>query len=114
MAKFKFAPWLIEWLEVQKIFSFEWDEGNSTKSLFKHGISIDETESVFFQPEAIRVLGEQVNPPADEPRYGIFGMTIKGKSVFICFTLRGSGLRVISVRELNRKEKAIYDELCKE
>jgi uncharacterized DUF497 family protein len=38
-------------------------------------------------------------------------MTIKGKVVFICFTLRGSGMRIISARELNRKERIAYEEL---
>jgi uncharacterized DUF497 family protein len=77
-------------------------------------VTNEEAESVFYQPEMIRVLGEQVSPIADEPRYGLFGLTITGKPVFVCFTLRGSGLRIISVRELNKKELVIYDELRKE
>jgi len=114
MAKFRFIEWLIEWLESQKGFSFEWDEGNSSKSLLKHGVSCDEAESVFYQPETIRVLGEQVSPRVDEPRYGLFGLTITGRAVFVCFTMRGAGIRVISVRELNRKERLVYDDLCQE
>jgi uncharacterized DUF497 family protein len=112
LAKFRFIEWLIDWLEKQRSFAFEWDFGNTTKSLFKHGISCEEAESVFFQPETIRILGEQVSPPVNEPRYGLFGLTIKGRPVFVCFTLRGSGVRIISIRELNRKEKQVYADLC--
>ncbi len=111
MAKFRFVAWLIDWLESQQGFSFDWDDGNSSKSLVKHGVSCEEVESVFYQPETIRVLGEQITPKANEPRYGLFGMTIKGKFVFVCFTLRGSGMRIISARELNRKERIAYEEL---
>ena len=114
MAKFKFILWLIDWLEQQRAFTFEWDEGNSTKSLAKHGVSCAEIESVFIQTETIRVLGEQVSPKVNEPRYGLFGLTITARPVLICFTLRGSGIRVISARELNKKERAIYDDIRKE
>lgn len=114
MARFQFIEWLIEWLESQQGFSFEWDAGNSTKSLHKHGVSSDEAESVFYQPETIRVLGEQISPKVNEPRYGLFGLTITGRPVLVCFTLRGSGVRIISVRELNKKERLVYDNLCQE
>ena len=112
MAKFRLVEWLIDWCLTQDIFTFEWDEGNKTKSAKKHGITCEEAESVFDQPEAIRALGEQIPPKVSEPRYGIFGMTTTGKAVFLCFTLRGSGIRVISVREMNRKERDLYAELC--
>lgn len=114
MAKFRFVQWLMGWLESQPVFAFEWDEGNQTKSLYKHAITCDEAESVFYQAEAIRVLGEQVAPEVDEPRYGLFGMTITGKRVFLCFTLRGTGIRIISVRKLNKREAILYAKICEE
>ena len=92
MAKFQFIDWLIDWLEQQRSYSFEWDEGNSLKSLSKHGVSGDEAESVFSQMETVRALGEQVSPKVNEPRYGIYGLTATGKAVFVCFTLRGAGM----------------------
>ena len=75
MAAFKFIQWLVDWIESQPYFDFEWDLGNRTKNFIKHGITIEEAESVFNQPEAIRALGEQVNPKVNEPRYGILGLT---------------------------------------
>ncbi len=59
MAKFRFIEWLIDWFWEQDVFTFEWDEGNRTKSLEKHGITCEEAESVFDQLETIRALGEQ-------------------------------------------------------
>lgn len=112
MAKFRFIEWLVDWFLEQEVFTFEWDEGNNTKSLEKHGITCEDAESVFDQLEAIRALGEQTTPRVNEPRYGIFGITTTGKSVFVCFTLRGAGIRIISAREMNRKERELYAELC--
>jgi uncharacterized protein len=114
MAKFRFLEWLVDWFHEQESFSFDWDDGNNTKSNVKHAITCDEAESVFQQPEAIRALGEQIEPRAPEPRYGIFGMTISAKPVFICFTLRGSGVRIISARPLNKRERVRYAKICEE
>lgn len=114
MAQFRFVQWLVEWLFSQNIFQFEWDDGNKTKSLTKHKVTILEIEELFSNAESLRALGEQVSPAFEEPRFGAFGVTNEGRHLFVCFTLRGSGLRVISAREMNKKERNFYGDLCKE
>jgi uncharacterized DUF497 family protein len=114
MASFRFIQWMIDWFENQTAFAFEWDLGNLTKNLKKHGVSREEAESVFEQVEAIRVLGEQIRPKCAEPRYGILGLTSEMKPVFVCFTIRGAGIRIIHIRRMNKKERRFYAELCKE
>ncbi len=113
MASFRFIQWLMDWIENQTQFAFDWDFGNLTKNLKKHGITQSEAESVFNQIEAIRILGEQVSPKVSEPRYGILGLTDDLKPVFVCFTIRGTGIRVINIRKMNKKERKFYAELCK-
>jgi uncharacterized DUF497 family protein len=112
MATFELIEWLIDWILNQWQFAFDWDTGNSAKNFKKHGITCGEAESVFDQSEAIRVLGVQVTPKAHEPRYGILGLTKDLKPVFVCFTIRGTGIRVIHIRKMNRKERKFYGELC--
>jgi hypothetical protein len=114
MATFHFIQWLVDWFEGQTVFAFDWDFGNLTKNLKKHDITREEAESVFEQIEAIRVLGEQMTPKVGEPRYGILGLTSELKPVFICFTMRGAGIRIIHIRKMNKKERRFYAELCKE
>lgn len=114
MAHFRFILWLAEWILVQQGFSFEWDKGNRKKSLEKHGVSHSEAEEVFEQSDSIRILGEQVKPVTKELRFGLLGLTKKGRHLFVCFTIRGTGVRVISVRDMNKKERKLYGELCKE
>jgi hypothetical protein len=41
MAKFRFIEWLVDWILEQESFVFEWDHGNLTKNLQKHGISCE-------------------------------------------------------------------------
>lgn len=114
MAHFRFITWLLDWVLSQTEFIFIWDAGNQTKSLEKHRVTCLEAEEVFEQTEAMRVLGEQVSPPVSEPRYGILGLTKSGRHLFICFTVRGSGVRIISARDMSREERRLYAKLCEE
>jgi len=47
-----------------------------------------------------------------EPRLHALGKTDEGRALHITFTLRQSGqlVRVISARDMHRKERAIYDQ----
>ena len=60
MAKFEFVYWLLEYLLSQEQFVFEWDEGNSYKSEDKHGVTVDEIESCFYDLDLL-ALGEQIS-----------------------------------------------------
>jgi uncharacterized DUF497 family protein len=31
----------------------------------------------------------------------------------VCFTIRGTGIRIIHIRKMNQKERKFYAELCK-
>ena len=114
MAKFRFIQWLVEWLLSQDFFQFVWDAGNQSKSFVKHKVTNQEIEQVFELSDSIRALGEQVSPEVGEPRFGMLGITKQGRHLFVCFTLRATGLRIISAREMNRKERKLYGELCEE
>ena len=81
--------------------------------VFYSVISILDAESVFHQVEAIRILGAQVSPKVSEPRYGILGLTSDLLHVFVCFTIRGSEVRIINIRKMNKKERKLYAQLCK-
>jgi len=112
MAQFRFIQWLVEWFLSQNAFQFEWDDGNKAKNQLKHKVTTNEIEELFENIESLRALGEQYSPPVEEPRFGVFGLTKNGRHLFVCFTLRGTGIRVISAREMNRKERKFYGELC--
>ena len=96
-------------IELSKINGFNWDEGNARKNE-KHGVSMAEAEQVFFN--APLLLLEDASHSQKEPRLHALGKTDGGRTLHITFTLRQSGLliRVISARNMHRKERAIYEQ----
>ena len=45
-----------------------------------------------------------------EPRYYVLGHTIAGRRLFIAFTVREEKIRVISARDMSKKERKIYEQ----
>jgi len=98
---------MIDWTAVS---SFQWDEGNARKSTEKHAVSQAEAEQVFFN-QPLLVLHD-THHSRDEIRYHALGTTEDQRRLHITFTLRGSGtlIRVISARDMHRKERVIYEQ----
>ncbi len=95
-------------ISLTKITGFNWDEGNTRKNE-KHGVSMAEAEQVFFN--APWLLLEDVKHSQQEPRFHALGQTDDRRLLHITFTLRHAGgkIRVISARDMHRKERAIYE-----
>jgi uncharacterized DUF497 family protein len=90
---------------------FDWDDGNVDKNWQEHGVAFWECEEVFFN-EPLVVQADRSHP-AQEERYYALGQTNSGRKLFVVFTIRNNLIRVISAREMTRKEKKIYDQLEK-
>ena len=95
-------------MDLQRIIGFEWDEGNARKNE-KHGVAQSESEQVFFDARLLLVADS--GHSAGETRFHALGVTIAGRRLHITFTLRmdGTRIRVISARDMHRKERQIYD-----
>jgi uncharacterized protein len=91
---------------------FEWDDANAHKNWERHRVTPEEAEAVFFN-EPLVVRGD-VGHSKHEKRYYALGQTDSGRLLFAAFTMRGSRLRVISVRDMNRKERDAYANFEKE
>ena len=89
---------------------FDWDSGNERKSHDKHGVSQSEAEQIFFN-DPLLVLADPSHS-AQEARWHALGKTNEGRILHITFTLRdgNKALRVISARDMHRKEKAVYEQ----
>ncbi|MBP3979314.1 MULTISPECIES: BrnT family toxin [unclassified Acidovorax] len=96
-------------IDFSTITGFNWDDGNARKN-DKHGVSMAEAEQVFFN--APLLLVEDTNHSQTELRLHALGKTDDGRALHITFTLRQSGalIRVISARDMHRKERAIYEQ----
>ncbi len=95
--------------DLSKIIGFEWDEGNARKNEH-HGVSMAEAEQVFFNAPLL-VLHDAKHSET-EPRFHALGRTNEGRRLHITFTLRDADqlVRVISARDMHRKEREIYDQ----
>ncbi len=96
-------------IDLARIASFDWDDGNARKN-DKHGVTMAEAEQVFFNLPLLLLADEKHS--RQEPRHHALGKTDEGRMLHIAFTLRkaGSLIRVISARDMHRKERAIYEQ----
>jgi uncharacterized DUF497 family protein len=96
-------------IDLSKVIGFEWDEGNARKNE-RHGVSMAEAEQVFFNSPLL-VLPDPKHSEL-EPRLHALGKTNEGRRLHISLTLRDGGqfIRVISVRDMHRKERLIYEQ----
>lgn len=86
---------------------FEWDKGNINKNLIKHSVTNKEAEEVFNnQP----LISEDIKHSEKELRFQALGKTDKERLLFLSFTIRKNKIRIISARDMNKKEVSKYEE----
>lgn len=100
-------------LDFGRVAGFECDAGNRGKNL-KHGVTDGEAEQLFFS-QPLFILAD-IRHSDRESRYHALGRTVDGRRLHVTFTLRDDGqrIRVISARDMHRKERAIYDAKAKD
>ncbi|MBC2717783.1 MAG: BrnT family toxin [Desulfobacteraceae bacterium] len=87
---------------------FQWDQGNIDKNLIKHNVENWESEQVFFNKPLLVLDDPKHSIP--EKRWAAFGRTDADRFLIVIFTRRDSLIRVISARDMNKKERKFYDE----
>jgi uncharacterized DUF497 family protein len=95
-------------LDFDRISGFDWDEGNRRKSVEKHGVTQSEAEQIFFNEPLLTVM-DAVHSLL-ESRIHALGRADDGRLLHVTFTLRAEDtlIRVISARDMNRKERSHY------
>lgn len=85
---------------------FDWDDGNTQKNWRQHRVTPEEAEGVFFNDPL--VIRGDIRHSKHEKRFFALGQIGGGRYLFVAFTIRRSLVRVISVRDMNRREKEAY------
>ena len=98
--------------EFDRFAGFEWDKGNRDKNLVKHNVRDWECEQVFFN-RPLLVLSD-LRHSSEEKRWAAFGRTDAGRFLAVVFTNRRNLLRVISARDMNRREREFYEKKVSE
>ena len=96
-------------INVADVEGFDWDAGNIDKNRDRHRVSNGECEEPFFNQPLL--VAEDVKHSQREQRLYALGQTNAGRRLFIVFTIRGNNIRIISARDMSRKERKIYAQI---
>ena len=86
---------------------FQWDKGNIGKN-FKHKVEDREAEEPFFDRKR-KVYKDILHSSRQEKRYILLGKTKNKRLLYVVFTMRGGKIRIISSRDINKREMAMYE-----
>ncbi len=93
---------------LQKCESFDWDEHNVEKNWEKHRVDTAQCEEVFFNSTLI--AASDTKHSDREARYLVLGQSNAQRLLFVSFTIRKNMIRIISARDMTRRERKIYEE----
>lgn len=86
---------------------FEWDEKKAKENLKKHGVSFEESTTVFGD-----LLSFTISDPLhsdEEERFITIGQSYRGRTLVAVHTERGDKIRIISSRLASRRERRHYE-----
>lgn len=95
-------------IDLARIAGFDWDDGNTRKNIDRHGVTQLDAEQIFLDPKLLVLADEEHS--GEEERFQAYGETAAGRKLQVSFTLRHDErlVRVISARDMSRKERARY------
>ena len=93
---------------INNVDGFEWDKGNINKNQIKHNVRVFECEEIFFN-KSLLIFSDEKHSRA-ENRYYVLGQTDLNRRLFMVFTIRKNKIRIISARDMSRKERKIYEQ----
>lgn len=91
----------------ENVKGFDWDGANEDKNWDKHKVRNRETEEIFFNKPLIVNFDKQHSKK--EIRFQVLGRTNENRELFVVFTVRDNKIRVISARDMSKKERRVYE-----
>jgi uncharacterized protein len=86
---------------------FEWDEQKAADNERRHGVTFEEAATCFYDP--MQVAFYDPDHSEDEDREILIAHSDSGTPLLIVYTLRGEAIRIISARQMTRKEIRDYE-----
>ena len=94
--------------ELAQRTGFQWDAGNADKNWDLHQVSQAECEQIFFNRPILVALDDTHSQ--GKPRYAVVGRTNAGRRLSVIVTIRETLVRVISARDVSRRERRVYED----
>ena len=86
---------------------FEWNQDKNILNLLKDGVDFEESMSVF--DDGFALIIEDHAHSSFERREIIVGQSSENRLLYVVFSERGNGIRIISARKLTSAEKRRYE-----
>ncbi len=87
---------------------FEWDHDEAETNFAKHSVHFTEAATVFGDPLAITFVDPDHSK--GEQRFLTFGLSDARRYLVVAHTDRDNVVRVISARQMTRRERRIYED----
>jgi hypothetical protein len=87
---------------------FEWDEVKAISNEEKHGVAFSEATTIFTDPFLITFLDEEHSDYED--RFISIGLSERQGLLLVVHTDRDTAIRIISARQVTRREQRIYEQ----
>lgn len=87
---------------------FDWDGDKARANWSKHGVSFEESTTVFVDPLAMTI--DDPEHSFDEDRFVTFGLSDFGRLLVVCHTDDGVTIRIISARVATPRERRTYEQ----
>lgn len=87
---------------------FECDPNKAKLNLERHDVSFAEAATVFDDPLSVAV--PDPDHSFEEQRYIIVGSSHRVRLLIVAYTERGDHVRIITARELTRRERETYEQ----
>ena len=87
---------------------FEWDPAKARDNEAKHSVTFREATEAFADPLSSTALDPDHS--REEDRFVIFRQTLADRYLVVAFTERGGRLRIISARQMTRRERQAYEQ----
>jgi len=94
------------WEVLAQAEGFDWDGGNAPKIWERHEVTPGEAEQVFFNRPLVALCDAKQSQ--QEERFYALGQTDGGRHLFVVFTIRKELIRVISARDMSKRERREY------
>jgi uncharacterized DUF497 family protein len=95
-------------ITLPSLVAFDWDIGNEQKNWVRHQVTAEEAEEPFFSDDYL-ILEDEPHSSDQEARFILLGKSKKGRLLFIVYTMRKENIRIISARDADKKEVALYE-----
>lgn len=98
-----------QFFTLPEFVGFDWSGGNGEKNWQRHHVTPSESEQAFFNQPLL--VARDDSRKHSENRFYALGHTDTGRELFIVCTMRETLIRVISSRDMSRKERKVYRSL---